>query len=90
MISWNQNMFTTTQYLFDVSTTWQYMLVAAVGMFAFWIIVSIVEKFINNKMVRILELYLYRPVLYMGSLIIVIGVLFYMIIVLKDYIWGVG
>ncbi len=90
MIPWNEKMFTTTQYLFDVSTTWQYMLVAAAGMVVLWVVVYLIEKLLNKKLVRIVELYLYRPVLYLAGAVIVIGVFFYMMIVLKDYIWGVG
>ncbi len=90
MIPWNEKMFTTTQYLFDVSTTWQYMLVATAGMVALWVVVFLIEKLLNKKLVRIVELYLYRPVLYVGGAVIVIGVLFYMMVILKDYIWGVG
>ncbi len=90
MIPWDEKMFTTTKYLFDVSTTWQYMVLAAAGMFILWIVVSIVENFMNAKMTRMVEQYIYRPLLFIVSIVIIVGMLFYLIVVLKDYIWGVG
>ena len=90
MIAWDQHMFTTTQYLFGISTTWQYMVFAAVVIFIVWLIVSIIENFLNERLVPIVEKYLFRPVLFIGTSIIAVGALYYMIIVLKDYIWGVG
>jgi len=90
MIPWDEKMFTTTKYLFDLSTTWQYMLVSAVAMVLLWVLVSIIEKLVNKRAVRIVELYLYRPVIYIGTFVIAIGALYYMTVMLKDYIWGVG
>lgn len=90
MIPFDEKMFTSTQYLFDISTTWQYMLVAAGISFVFWILVLIIEKLTNDKVRRIIERYFYRPVVWICSFVIFVGAFYYLIVILKDYIWGVG
>lgn len=90
MIPFDEKMFTSTQYLFNTSTTWQYMAVAAGVTFVLWILISILEDLVNDKAGRIIERYIYRPVVLVCSFVISIGALFYLIVVLKDYIWGVG
>ena len=90
MILFDEKMFTSTQYLFNVSTTWQYMVLAAGAAFILWIFVSILEKLASDKVGRIIEKYIYRPILWVCSFVISVGAFFYLIVVLKDYIWGVG
>jgi hypothetical protein len=66
------------------------MVVAAGAAFILWIFVSILEKLASDKARRIIEIYFYRPVLWVCSFVISVGALFYLVVVLKDYIWGVG
>lgn len=90
MLPWNEKLFTSTQYLFNVSTTWQYMLIAIVVMAVLWVLVSIVIYLVNYNIGRKIELYIYRPVQFIGSTVVSIGALYYLIALLRYYIWGVG
>lgn len=90
MLPWNEKLFTSTQYLFNVSTTWQYMLIAIVVMAVLWIFVSMVIYLVNYNIGRKIELYIYRPVQFIGSTVVSIGALYYLIALLRYYIWGIG
>ena len=90
MLPWNEKLFTSTQYLFNVSTTWQYMVIAIVGMAVLWIFVSMVIYLVNYNLGRKIELYIYRPVQFIGSTVVSIGALYYLIALLRYYIWGIG
>ena len=88
MIPWNEDMFTSTQYLFNASTTWQYMVIAAGAMCLLLFFMWLFSKIMNDQLEKIVRKYVFNPLVLLCNIIIVIGVFFYFLVTL-NLLWGV-